>query len=112
MQNEFNEEVKNNNEASAENGEYAYKNVMKTKQNRRTWSVISIALSVLSILFVWVPIVALVLALASVVCGIISRKNLGYFDKLSLAGIIIGIFGIVFSVVGLFFGDIIKAFLS
>ena len=56
--------------------------------------------------------IALVLALASVVCGIISRKNLGYFDKLSLAGIIIGIFGIVFSVVGLFFGDIIKAFLS
>ena len=112
MQNEYNEEVKNNNEASEENGEYAYKNVMKTKQNRRTWSLISLSLAVLSILFLWVCPVSLGMAVASVVCALISRKNLGYFDKLSLAGLFVGIFGIVFSIVGMAFGEIIGAFLA
>lgn len=115
MQNDYNngfdEETKINNEASEGSGEYAYKNVLKTKQNRRTWSVISLALAILAIVFVWLPWVGVVLALASIVCGLISRKNLGYFDNLSLAGIFVGIFGVVFSFVGLFFGDIIIAFL-
>lgn len=112
MQNEYNEEVKSNDEASEEVSEYTYKNVMKTKQNRRTWSVISIALAVLAVAFLWVCPVSLGMAIASIVCALISRKNLGYFDKLSLAGLFVGIFGIVFSVVGMAFGDIITAFLS
>ena len=115
MQNEFNnefdEETKTNNEASETSGEYAYKNVLKTKKNRRTWSLISLALAILAIGFVWFPWVGFVLALASIVCALISRKNLGYFDKLSLSGIFVGIFGAVFSVVGISFGDIIKEFL-
>ena len=115
MQNEFNnefdEETKTDNEASEASGEYAYKNVLKTKKNRRTWSVISLALAILAIEFIWFPWVGVVFALASIVCALISRKNLGYFDKLSLAGIFVGIFGVVFSVVGLSFGDIIKSFL-
>ena len=94
--NEFEEETKAENEASEEKDEYAYKSVItKTKQNRRTWSVISLALAVLSILFIWVSWVSIVLAIASIACALVSRKNLGYFDKLSLAGIFVGMMGIL-----------------
>ena len=109
MSKEFDEESKNFSESSEGEENYAYKKVIKNKnkQNRRTWSVASIILSVLSVLLIYFSWVSLVSGLLSVGCAAMSRKNIGYFDKISLAGMIIAIFGIVFSLGALIFGDII-----
>lgn len=107
MKDQYNEEARVEREEPQGEDEYAYKTVIKNKQNRRTWSVASLALAVLSILLLYFPIVSLIIGALSVGAGALSRKNLGYFDKLTLAGIIVGIFGIVFSVAGLIFGGII-----
>ena len=107
MQNQYNEEHRVDGDAPQNEEEYAYKTVIKNKQNRRTWSVVSLALAVLSVLLLYFPIVSLIFGAVSVGAGAMSRKNLGYFDKLTLAGIIIGIFGIVFSLAWLIFGSII-----
>ena len=109
MNNQYNEEAKVNNDSSESEGEYVYKTVIKNKENRRTWSVASLALSVLSILTVLVSWLGLTFGLLAVGAGVISRKNLGYFDKLTLAGIIIGIFGCVFAVAGIVFGGFFSA---
>lgn len=113
MSNEYDEQFNPTPESDEEDKEYAYKNVIKDKQHRRTWSVVSLALSIISIIlsmtFVTVcSWIGLVLALGSVGCAIISRKNIGYFDKLSIAGIIVAIFGVMFAITGLLFSDIIS----
>lgn len=111
MNNQYNEEAKVNNDSAESEGEYVYKSVIKNKENRRTWSVISLALAVLSVLSLFVSWLSLAFGLLSVGAGVISRKNLGYFDKISLAGIIIGIFGCVFALAGIIFGGVISALL-
>lgn len=112
MSTEFNE---NNKTPSDENGGesgYVYKKVIKNKEQRRTWSVGALALSILSVSLSFLPWLGLVLGLASVGAGVISRKNLGYFDKLSLAALIVAIFGVVFSITGIAFGDFIGSFIG
>ena len=109
MQSEFNETKKGEQEAPEGESDYAYKKVMPKKQNRRTWSVVSLALAVLSVLLFRVPWAGLILGLLAVGCAALSRKNLGYFDKLSLAGLIIGIFGIVFALSGLLLSKLLVA---
>jgi hypothetical protein len=106
MQNQFDESAKQNTDNSTD-GEYAYKSVIKKDmKNRRTISVISLALAVLSILLFRLPILALILGVLSIGGAAFSRKNLGYFDKISLAAIIIGIFGVVFALSGIIFANI------
>jgi len=98
MNNQYNEETKVNNKSSESEGEYVYKTVIKNKENRRTWSVISLALGILSVLTLFLSWLSLVFGLLGLGAGLISRKNLGYFDKFSVSGIIISIFGTVFAV--------------
>ena len=109
MNNQYNEEAKVNNDSAESESEYVYKTVIKNKENRRTWSVASLILAVLSVLSVFVSWLSLIFGGLSVGAAVVSRKNLGYFDKISLAGIIIGIFGIVFAVVGIIFSNLISA---
>ena len=112
MSTEFNE---NNKTPSDENGGesgYVYKKVIKNKEQRRTWSVGALALSILSVSLSFLPWLGLVLGLASVGAGVISRKNLGYFDKLTLAALIVAIFGVVFSITGIAFGDFLGSFIG
>lgn len=106
MNNEFDEKSKENSESPEGEENYVYKKVIKNKQNRRTWSVASIILAVLSVVLVYFSHVSLCLGLASVGCAFMSRKNLGYFDKISLAGMIIAIFGVVFSIAGIIFTNL------
>ena len=112
MNTEFNEQSAANAEQDGENDNYVYKNVLQDKQHRRTWSVVSLALSILSILLVYFSWVGLILSVAAIACAAVSRKNIGYFDKLSLFGLIIGIFGTVFSLSGIIFVDLIKSFFA
>ena len=110
MSNQYNEESKVNNEMNENESEYAYKIVADNKPNRRTLSIISLVFSVLSVVSVFVPWLGLVFSLISAATGAFSRKNLGYFDKLTLAALIIDIFCFVFAVVGLIFGSFISFF--
>lgn len=105
MNNQINEESKVNNQSE---GEYVYKTVISKKENRRTLSIISLVFAVLSILFLFIPWLSLIFSLISIGTGAFSRKNLGYFDRLTLAGLIIGIFGFVFAIVGIIFGNFIS----
>lgn len=108
MSKDYNEESKVNTGDNTSEGEYAYKKVIvKNKEKKRTWSVASLVLALISFALMYFGWVSLTLAVISVGCGLISRKNLGYFDKISLAGIIIGIFALVFSGAGLIFADVI-----
>ena len=72
----------------------------------RVWSVLSLILGILSIPLAGIYISTLpfitFIGLGFVVCSIlfalISRRNLGYFDGLSVAGIIVGSIGLVFGI--------------
>lgn len=89
--------------------DYAFKSVIKKDlTNRRTISVVSLILAVLSVLFFRIPWVGLVLAILSVGGAGWSRKNIGYFDRISLAAIIVGIFGVVFALCGIIFSEILS----
>ena len=105
MSKEFSEEPKSTSE-SGEEAEYVYKKVITDKKQRRTWSLVSLVLACLSVILTYFSWVGLILGLLSVGAAVISRVNLGYFDKLSLAALIIAIFGVVFAVTGIAFGDI------
>jgi hypothetical protein len=110
MQTQFDEHSTDHTEEQSGN-EYAYKTVIKKDmKNRRTVSVISLIIAVLSLLLFLFSWVSLILGLASVGGAAFSRKNLGYFDKLSIAAIIVGIFGVVFAISGIIFKDILTVF--
>ena len=63
---------------------------------RRGWSVISFFAGILSVLLCPIYIAGFVFAVLSVVGALVSRKRLGFFDTLALAGLLIGIVGTVF----------------
>ena len=105
MENLNNEEKGNISEDSSavDENKFVYKNVIKNKQNSRLYSVISVVFSGLSVLFCFFPWLGLIFGCLGILFAIISRKNIGYFDKISIAGIIIGIFGAVFAFMGIMF---------
>jgi hypothetical protein len=112
MSKEYDEQNTNPADTNENEQGYVYKNVIKDKQHRRTWSVVSLTLAILSVVLTYFSWVGIVLALASGGAAALSRRNLGYFDKLSLASIFIAIFGLMFAITGLVFGDFIFAFLG
>ena len=78
--------------------EYLYKSVMEGKKKSRIWSLASLVAAILSVLCCCVPWPGAVLGVLAVVFAVVSRINIGYFDGMALAGLIVGIFGLVFSV--------------
>ena len=73
----------------------------------RVWSVVSLAVAIASVILsvicisywiLFIPIVSAVMGVAAVLFSLLSRRNLGYFDNVSIAGIIIGAMGTVFGV--------------
>ena len=112
MSNEFNEEVQDTNESVEAEQKYAFKNVIKKNPNKRTWSVVSIVLACLSLVSVILPPISIILGILAIGAAILSRVNLGYFDKLSLAGLIISIFGVVFSTCGIIFFSVFASQLA
>ena len=63
---------------------------------RRGWSVISLFSGILAVLLCSVYYVGIPFAILSVVASLVSRRKLGYFDGLSLSGLLVGIVGCVF----------------
>lgn len=95
---------------TAENSEeYAYKNVISEKGNTRLYSVISLACAVLSVIFFFVPWLGLIFGIIAIGFSLISRKHLDYFEVLALVGLIVGIFGLVFSLTGIILGAVTES---
>jgi hypothetical protein len=98
-------EIKNNNVAPDEE-EYVYKTVIDGKAPTRLWSVISIVLSVIAAALCYFGWWGMAFGTLGLVMAIVSRKKLGYFDKITLASIIVSIFAFVFSVAVVIFASI------
>ena len=107
MSQDFNENLENNEQNSSKKSEYAYKNVMNGKQNKRTWSVISFVLAIASILFCSIPTVGIILGLLAIGFAIFSRLSIGYFDGFSLIGLLLAIVGVVFSIAAIVLKNIL-----
>ena len=75
-----------------------YKTVMEMKNKSRAWSVASLVVSIFSVICCCTGWAGIVLGAIGILFAIISRRSIGYFDNLSIAGLIIGIFGVVFGV--------------
>ena len=99
----MNDENKKNNGSETQGDDFLYKTVMDGKEKSRVWSVASCAAAVISILCSVFPYPAIVLGALAIIFAIFSRRNIGYFDGLALAGLFIGIAGVVFGAGGLFF---------
>ena len=81
----------------AESEEY-YQLPLAIKSRSLIWSVISFAAGVLSLALCPFYFVSLIFAVGSVVTSMISRRNLGFFEKYAVIGLILGIMGFVFGV--------------
>jgi hypothetical protein len=90
-------EFKNNNTMPDEE-EYVYRTVMDGKTPTRLFSVISLVLSIIGMALCYFGWWGISFGTAGIVMAIVSRKRLGYFDKITLGSIILSIFAIVFSV--------------
>ena len=73
---------------------YKLPNALKSRS--LIWAVISVICGALSILLCPYYYVAYVLVAVSIVFSLVSRRNLGFFEKYSIMGIIFGIMGFVF----------------
>ena len=81
----------------------------KDKPKTMGWSLASMVLGIISVvccLFGWV---GLIFGIVAVALAIVSRINLGYFDKMSVLGLIFGIFGIVFGVAIIVFNSLVES---
>ena len=73
-----------------------YKLPNAIKSRSLIWAVISLVSGVLSILLCPYYYVAYAFVAIAIVCSLVSRHNLGFFEKYSIMGTIFGIMGFVF----------------
>ncbi len=88
-----------NNQNSYGNQDYAFETLMRNGRPKTFgWSVASMIIGIMSVVCCFLGWSGLILGAAAVVFSIVSRRRLGYFDGMSVAGLILGIFGFVFGV--------------
>ena len=66
------------------------------KPKTKGWSLASMIMGVLSValcLFGWMGVA---FGVAAIILSLVARRGLGYFDGMTIAGLITGIFGLVF----------------
>ena len=99
-------------------GQYIYSQTpnLNNSNPSRAWSVAALVLGILSIICCCSYVITAVMVVMAIACAIVSRKNLGYFDGLSIAGLITAIFGFVILVsnlvVDVFFADEIARYIE
>ncbi len=69
----------------------------KTKHKTRGWSVAALIFAIVSVFCSYFGWVGLAFGIIAISLSVVSRVTLRYFDGMCIAGLIIGIFGIVFS---------------
>ena len=84
-----------------EESEEYYQLPLAIKSRSLIWSVISFAAAVLSLALCLFSYVGITFAVVSVVFSLFSRRNLGFFEKYSILGLILGIIGFVCSIFSL-----------
>ena len=89
----------NNQNGDYGNQDYAFQTLMRNGRPKTFgWSVASMVIGIISVVCCALGWTGLILGAAAVALSIISRRKLGYFDGMSVAGLILGIFGFVFGV--------------
>ena len=81
-----------------EKGDEYYPLPQNPKKRTMLFSALSVFLAVLSISLAVFYIPSLILGVLSIGAAVYSRLILGFFDKLTLIGLILGIFGVIFGV--------------
>lgn len=75
---------------------YAYETVSSFgRPKTMAWSLVAMITGIMSLSLSFFGWAAIALGIIAITCSAVSRKTLGYFDKMSLVGLILGIFGIV-----------------
>ncbi len=86
-----------NNDFKSGNNEFEYKGASNFgKPKTMGWSIVALVSGIISVICCCLGIAGIVLGAVAIASSIISRKALGYFDGLSIAGLILGVFGVVF----------------
>ena len=93
--------VEDNEEKATPLTEEYYELPLSLSARKRFWSLASLTLGILSILLCLVYYVAIPLAICAVVAAFVSRKNFGFFDQITIVGIILGLVGAVFGIFAL-----------
>ncbi len=94
-----------------DNGEnnYAYRSFTpENKQKSRVWSIASLVTGILAVICCCMGWTGIVFGAAAIATAIVSRVKLGYFDGLSIAGLILGIFGFVFGIMIVVFSYVLE----
>ena len=95
---------------STEEAENENKTVLDGVPRSRGWSVAAMVLGLFSVLLSLIPLFGTLrgvfgpfLGVMAVIASLVSRRNLGYFDGVGIAGIILGAVGCAFGVTVLLF---------
>ena len=92
--NEREEETKSETVNNGEAEEY-YELPLALRSRSLIWSVISFVAGVLSLALCPFYYVSLVFAVGSILSSLISRRNLGFFEKYAVTGLVFGTMGVV-----------------
>ena len=88
-----------NSNSSYNEQEYAFQTLMRNGRPKTVaWSVASLIAGIVSVVCCSLGWTGIILGALAVIFAILSRRMLGYFDGMSIAGLILGIFGFVFGV--------------
>ena len=88
---------------NSERNGYAYQNVSSfDKPKTMAWSVASLVLGIISIICCCLGWTGIIFGALALVFAFVSRKTLGYFDGMAIAGLVTGIFGLIFGALILF----------
>lgn len=99
MGSEWNKRGFDNDENYINEEDYAFQTLMRNgKPKTLSMSLASLIIGVLSLTFGFLGWSGIILGATAVVLSILSRRRLGYFDGMSVGGLILGIFGFVFGV--------------
>ena len=86
-----------------------YELPLAIKSRTLIWSVISFSLGILSLALFSFYYVGFAFAIGALLMSLVSRKNLGFFERYSIMGLIFGMMGMVFSAFS-FVADMIGIF--
>ena len=104
----YNEVSSDETENKKEKEDRYYEVFNKDKPKYIIWSLISVILGGISVICAFFGWGGLIVGALAVAFAIVSRINLKYFDKISIMGLILGIFGIVFGVAVIVLGILVE----
>ena len=88
-----------NNNPFANEDDYLFRTV-NPNGRRKTygWSVASLVCGIISVICCSLGYGSIILGVLAIVFSVISRKNLGYFDSMAIAGLVLGIMGFILGI--------------